>query len=260
VVQVDLLNASKLTKLAEITAQNAGKCLLDAYSSEPVVLSDSGKDIKTEADKTAEATVLKAVQSTGYAILSEESGLSNTDKKFSTICESSLPIWIIDPLDGTYNFTRGFPMCCVSIALWQGLNPVLGVIYDFVSDTIYSGSVDNGASCNGKAIQVSRIQNHDQAALATGFPSSRDYSDAALEASIRSIQRFKKIRMIGSAALSLAHVSSGNVDAYMEDDIWLWDVAAGLALVKSAGGTYKISGVKDTFQLDVFAANGLLGN
>ena len=157
-VQVDLLNASKLTKLAEITAQNAGKCLLDAYSSEPVVLSDSGKDIKTEADKTAEATVLKAVQSTGYAILSEESGLSNTDKKFSTICESSLPIWIIDPLDGTFNFTRGFPTCCVSIALWQGLNPVLGVIYDFVSDTIYSGSVDNGASCNGKAIQVSRIQ------------------------------------------------------------------------------------------------------
>ena len=66
--------------------------------------------------------------------------------------------------------------------------------------------------------------------------------------------------MIGSAALSLAHVSSGNVDAYAEEDIWLWDVAAGLALVKSAGGTYKISDVKNTFQLDVFAANGLLGD
>ena len=110
-----LLDAPKLTKLAEITAQNAGKCLLDAYISDPGVLSDSGKDIKTEADKTAEEIVLNALQSTDYAILSEESGLSNTDKKFSTICESSLPIWIIDPLDGTYNFTRGFPMCCVSI-------------------------------------------------------------------------------------------------------------------------------------------------
>ena len=86
---------------------------------------------------------------------------------------------------------------------------MLGVIYDFVSDTIYSGSVDNGASCNGKAIQVSRVQNHEQVALATGFPSSRDYSAVALEASIHSIQRFKKIRMIGSAALSLAHGSNG---------------------------------------------------
>ena len=255
-----LLDAPKLTKLAEIAAQNAGKCLLSGYISDSGVLSDSGKDIKTEADKASEAIVLNALQSTDYAILSEESGLSNTDKKFSTICESSLPIWIIDPLDGTYNFTRGFPMCCVSIALWQGLNPVLGVIYDFISDKIYSGSIVKGAICNGKTIQVSRIQSHKQAVLATGFPSSRDFSDVALEASIRSIQRFKKIRMIGSAALSLAHVSSGNVDAYIEEDIWLWDVAAGLALVKTAGGTFTISDVKDSFQLDVIATNGSLEN
>ena len=255
-----LLDAPKLTNLAEITAQNAGKCLLSGYISDSGVLSDSGKDIKTEADKAAEKIVLNALQSTDYAILSEESGLSNTDKKFSTICESSLPIWIIDPLDGTYNFTRGFPMCCVSIALWQGLNPVLGVIYDFASDKLYSGVVDNGASCNDQAIKVSRLANYDQAVLATGFPSSRDYSDSALETSIRTIQRFKKIRMIGSAALSLAHVSSGNVDAYMEDDIWLWDVAAGLALVKAAGGNYTISDVKDSYQLHVLASNGFLKN
>ena len=256
----NLIDVSKLTKLAEITARNAGKCLLSGYSSDSGVLSDSGKDIKTEADKAAEAIVLKALQSTGYAILSEESGLSNTDKKFSTISESSLPTWIIDPLDGTFNFTRGFPMCCVSLALWQGLNPVLGVIYDFISDTLYSGSIDKGANCNGKALQVSRIQSRNKAVLATGFPSSRNYSDSALEASIRSIQCFKKIRMIGSAALSLAHVSSGNVDAYAEEDIWLWDVAAGLALVKAAGGTYRISEIKESFQLDVLATNGILEN
>jgi len=254
------LDTFNLAKLAQITARNAGKCLLDAYSSNSVVLSDSGKDIKTEADKAAEAIVLNALKSTDYAILSEESGLSNTDKEFSNICDSSLPIWIIDPLDGTFNFTRGFPMCCVSIALWQGLNPVLGVIYDFVSGKIYSGVVDKGASCNDKAIEVSRAASYNQAILATGFPSSRDYSDIALETSIRSIQRFKKIRMIGSAALSLAHVSSGILDAYMEEDIWLWDVAAGLALVKSAGGAYKISDVKDSFQIDVIATNGLMEN
>jgi myo-inositol-1(or 4)-monophosphatase len=247
-----------LLDLSISSAREAGRCLWDAYSTNPGVLSESGKDIKTTADKAAETIVLKSLEISGFAILSEESGLSNTDKTFSTICDSLLPIWIIDPLDGTYNFTRGFPMSCVSIALWQGLNPLLGVIYDFVSDKLYSGVTDQGASCNDQEIRVSNVKIYDQAALATGFPSSRDYGNVALEDSIKNVQKFKKIRMIGSAALSLAHVAAGNVDAYKEEDIWFWDVAAGLALVKASGGTYKISEIKDSFQLDVWATNGLL--
>ena len=97
-------------------------------------------------------------------------------------------------------------MCCF-IALWQGLNPVLGVIYDFVSYTIYSGSVDTEPVVMVRQFKYLRFKTMNK--LHQPFPSSRDYSAVALEP-IRSIQRFKKIRMIGSAALSLVHVSSGN--------------------------------------------------
>ena len=247
-----------LIKQAKTAALSAGNCLRQVYSKNKGVLSSCGKDIKTEADKAAELLMLKSLRSNGYAILSEESGLLNTDNDFPTICDSALPIWIIDPLDGTFNFTRGFPCCCVSIALWRGLNPVLGVIYDFVSEKLYSGVAGKGASCNDLEIKVSSVGHHDQAALAMGFPSCRDYSNAALAESISNVQRFKKIRMIGSAALSLAYVATGIFDAYLEEDIWLWDVAAGLAMVKAAGGSYVCSDTKDSFKLNVAASNGLL--
>ena len=105
---------------------------------------------------------------------------------------------------------------------------------------------------------VSTTKSYATASLTTGFPSARDYSDASLGNTIRKVQQFKKVRMIGSAALSIAHVANGSVDAYFEEDIWLWDVAAGLALVKAAGGDFSISEIKDSWQLDVFAFNGHL--
>jgi myo-inositol-1(or 4)-monophosphatase len=107
-------------------------------------------------------------------------------------------------------------------------------------------------------MRVSETSGYGSASLATGFPSARDYSDTSLADSIRKVQQFKKIRMIGSAALSIAHVANGCVDAYFEEDIWIWDVAAGLALVKAAGGDFTVSEIKDTWQLDVFASNGRL--
>jgi myo-inositol-1(or 4)-monophosphatase len=252
--------------LAETAARRAGELLRDAYSADAGVVSAVGKDIKTEADKAAEGVVLDALRPTGLAILSEESGVvqeagasSVSNKSTNQPLKLSTPTWIIDPLDGTFNFTRGFPVCCVSIALWNGLEPVLGVIYDFVSNQMYSGLIGRGATCNGNPITVSEVNDISNAALATGFPSARDYSDTAIAASVRNIQQYKKIRMIGSAASSLAHVAIGHLDAYQEEDIWLWDVAAGLALVRAAGGNYSISSIKDSWQLDVFASNGLIG-
>lgn len=258
-------------KLAESAARGAGAVLLEAYADDPGVVSEAGKDIKTEADTAAERSILEALRATGLAILSEECGMvqesgvdespSTTHTRASTV-DPRKPLtgltWIIDPLDGTFNFTRGFPMCCVSIALWDGMTPIGGVIYDFVGDRLYSGVVGDGAYGNGEPIRVSSIAEPSRAALATGFPSSRDYGEAALAESIRAVQRFKKIRMLGSAACSLAHVAAGHLDAYFEEDIWLWDVAAGLALVKAAGGDFSISEVKDSWQLDVFASNGRL--
>ncbi len=265
------MDTKKYLDLAQVAARQAGALLRDAYSTDAGVVSAIGKDIKTEADKAAETVVLEALRPTGLAILSEESGElsaeggepraeeeASSNNSTAQRLNLSTPTWIIDPLDGTFNFTRGFPACCVAIGLWAENQPVLGVIYDFVSDKMYSGVVGEGASCNGEPMSVSTTGSYASASLATGFPSARDYSDASLADSIRKVQKFKKIRMIGSAALSIAHVANGSLDAYFEEDIWLWDVAAGLALVKAAGGEYSISEIKETWQLDVFAFNGLL--
>ena len=253
-------------ELAKLSARRAGACLSSAYSADAGVVSEMGKDIKTEADRAAERVILEGLRPSGLSILSEECGLElgavsggaagKTPELFMS--DASRPYWVIDPLDGTFNFTRGFPVCCVSIGLWSGKRPVLGVIYDFVSDAMYSGVVGMGAFCNDRRMEVSKVSDLSKAVLMTGFPSARDYSEAALADSIRSVQRFKKIRMIGSAASSLAHVAAGHADAYMEEDIWLWDVAAGLALVKAAGGGYQISKVKESWQMNVFAGNGCL--
>lgn len=255
-------------ELAESAARRAGECLLNAYAADAGVVSESGKDIKTEADQAAEKIVLDALSPTSLSILSEECGVvqssgggsQGSDPNPSTIqlFNSSTPFWIIDPLDGTFNFTRGFPACCVAIGLWADGQPKMGVIYDFVSDKMYSGIVGEGAYCNGAPIQVSTTGSYASASLATGFPSARDYSDASLGNSIRKVQQFKKVRMIGSAALSIAYVANGSLDAYFEEDIWLWDVAAGLALVKAAGGDFSISKIRESWQLDVFASNGRL--
>jgi myo-inositol-1(or 4)-monophosphatase len=255
------VNTKKYLKLAEKAAREAGALLRDAYSKDAGVVSDGGKDIKTEADKAAEAVVLDALRPTGLSILSEESGVvqvQETNHSTHQPLHLSTPTWIVDPLDGTFNFTRGFPACCVAIGLWAENQPLMGVIYDFVSDKMYSGIVGEGALCNGEPIAVSQTASYASASLATGFPSARDYSDASLAVSIRKVQQFKKIRMIGSAALSIAHVANGALDAYFEEDIWIWDVAAGLALLKAAGGNFSISEIKDTWQLDVFAYNGVL--
>ncbi len=238
-------------KLAQSAAHGAGLLLRDSFSEDAGIADDSGKDIKTEADNAAETLILDAISSTGLPVLTEESGAHNLDSLNG-------PCWIIDPLDGTFNFTRGFPMCCVSIALWENGQPHIGVVFDFGTGCLFSGVVGQGAMLNGKPVTVAGTSDIGKAVLATGFPSARDYGDEALAASIRKIQQFKKIRMIGSAATSLAQVAAGRFDAYFEEDIWLWDVAAGLALVKAAGGDYTMSAIKPTWQVNVLASNGKL--
>lgn len=240
-----------LLDIAVTAAEQAGLILRKHFTLNAGIASDKGRDIKTEADKAADAAILKVLLPTGYSILSEESGSTS-------LHGLEAPCWIIDPLDGTFNFVRGFPACCVSVSLWEKSNPILGVIYDFANDRLYSGRNGTGAFCNGQPLQVSSVKSLTQASLATGFPASRDFSDNALLNTIRRIQKFKKIRMIGSAALSLAYVSAGIVDAYHEEDIWLWDVAAGLALVRAAGGDFTISEIKPSWQLDVYASNGII--
>jgi len=214
------------------------------------------RDVKIRADRELESIILnRLLGETSYPVLSEESGYLGGDKT------SSDYRWIVDPLDGSLNFSRGIPINCISIALWKGLAPKLGVIYDFNRSEIFSGVVGEGAWLNGKPINVSGIDEKSCAVLCTGFPVATDFSKTSLLDFVEKIRMYKKIRLLGSAALSLAYVACGRADVYAENDIKIWDVAAGIALVKAAGGNVDILNLDRTGStLNIAAANGLLQN
>ena len=216
-------------ELAERASRQAGAILRELRDKDKTVLSSVGKDIKLQADRDAEAGILELLAGSAYPVLAEESGAHG-------IIGGADPYWVVDPLDGTLNFSRGVPMSCVSVALCEGARAVLGVIHDFNREECFSGIASEGAWLNGVPMTVSGIDDAARAVLATGFPTKRTYSTDSLNAFVEDVQRFKKIRMFGSAALSLAYVACGRVDAYAEDDIMLWDVAAGIAIVQGAGG------------------------
>lgn len=215
-------------RLAREAARQAGKLLVQLRTGDLPVDSDAGRDIKLQADRQSEAAILHALSASPYPVLAEESGAS------APVVDG--PHWIVDPLDGTVNFKRGLDLCCVSIALWDGERPVLGVVYDFNRQELFSGIVGQGAWRGDTPIRVSAATDPAKAILGTGFPVNRSFASPALGRFIERVQSFKKLRLLGSAALSLAWVACGRFDAYCEEDIMLWDVAAGLALVAAAGG------------------------
>jgi myo-inositol-1(or 4)-monophosphatase len=248
-----MFDMSELLTLARDTAWSAVRTIgkdIEKYKS---VEQSVGRDVKILADREAEAVILKELRNASpYPILSEESGLvqgrlTRTDYR-----------WIVDPLDGSLNFSRGIPIHCTSIALWRGMEPVLGVVCDSNRREIFSGVVGKGTWLNGKPVQISNISVKPEAVLCTGFPTSTDFSKEALLPFVESIRAYKKIRLLGSAALSLAYVACGRADAYIENDIKLWDVAAGIALVKSACGTVECRPTSKENTLRVIASNGYL--
>jgi myo-inositol-1(or 4)-monophosphatase len=235
-------------ELATDAARAAAELLLVSFSADAGIRSQSGKDIKTRADVEAEACIVRLLEPSGIRVLGEE----------MTKTEAEVPglRWLVDPLDGTMNFSRGFPMSAVSIGLWEGHTPILGVIYDLPRRTLYGGGVGMGAARDGMAIKVSGTIERRQAILATGFPVARDYANEALSGFMQRVQNFKKIRMIGSAALSVAMVAEGVFDAYFEEDIMIWDVAAGLAIVAAAGGQIEVRPGSKPYAVVASATNG----
>lgn len=222
--------------LAMQAAVYAGKYL--AGLGDAVVDSQLGKDIKLQADRQSEKIIIDILQETGIPILSEECGLIGTHKNGKE--------WIIDPLDGTANFWKGMrDLSCVSIALWEDGRPVLGVVNRFCQNEMYSGIVGEGAWLNGNRIHPSSVEYTGNAVLATGFPVKRDYGADSLSGFITKVQNFKKIRMLGTAAIMGVFVAAGKIDAYTEEQIMLWDIAASSAIVKAAGGVVEIQVLKE---------------
>ncbi|HEB9432281.1 TPA: inositol monophosphatase [Campylobacter coli] len=224
----------KELEIAKLACYEAGNFLLNLR--EKKINSSSGKDIKLQADLDSEKIICEILSNAFlYPILSEESyQISDSEKKGI--------YWVVDPLDGSLNFSQDIPFCCISIALYENNNPILGVIYDFYRDEMFSGIVGVDAWLNDKKIiPVNRKKDDKEAILATGFSSYMSYNGEDLEKFISYIQNFKKIRLFGSAALSLAYVACGRVDAYYEKNIAFWDVAAGIAIIACLYPQYNLN-------------------
>jgi myo-inositol-1(or 4)-monophosphatase len=186
-------------------------------------------DFASEVDEAAEKIVIKELRRAypDYAILGEEGGAQG----------SSRSLFVIDPLDGTSNYLRGFPHWCVSIALVEGGETQHGVIFDPLRNELFTASRGSGAVLNDRRIRVSERKDLTGAMLATGFaPRERERTPAQLECIRELLREAEDVRRTGSAALDLAYVACGRTDGYFEAGVKPWDIAAGILLVREAGG------------------------
>lgn len=275
-------------------ARDAGRILAERLGHSNQIIYKGAINIVTEADLAAERFIIERIQThhPRHAVLAEESGASRQEPG-----ERSEWRWIIDPLDGTTNYSHGYPCFCVSIALERAGQIVIGVIYDPLRDELFAAERGAGATLNERRIHVSRVDDLNHALLSTGFPYDvRERADFARHF-VHFIRRAQAVRRDGSAALDLAYVACGRFDGFWEDyckplldplsskasantaDVGAradnhteaiadlsglkpWDAAAGVLLIEEAGGVIsKTDGSPfnvNTLDTILVVSNGLL--
>ena len=217
-------------------------------------------DLVTVADRTVEKLIRERLGQAfpEHGIFGEEGTRERMDGEFR---------WYVDPLDGTTNFAHGFPQFCVSMGLERraaGMAPerdgtlVAGVIYDPMRDELFTAERGQGAQLNGRSMRVSKIPDLAEALLSTGFPSRKRHASPNVHFYQEFTLRSHGVRRAGSAALDLAYVACGRLEAFWEFNLNPWDTAAGILLVEEAGGLVTdFSG--NAFRLDsreILASNG----
>jgi len=244
----EIINGLSAAKEAVLLA---GKFLSEYRPSSKKIHKDSGHDIKITADFRAERIILDYLKKNSeFSILSEEKGLwRRKNEKFT---------WIVDPLDGSFNYSRGIPVSCVSIGLWRKNHPVLGIVYDFNRSEVFTGIPEKGAWLNDKPIRVNSTSQKEKAVLCTGFPVNTDFSQEGIIAFTKKVRSYKKIRLLGSAAISMAYVACGRADVYHEKDIMFWDIAGGVPILLGAGGKLNMEKTANKYSYNVYVSNGFL--
>ena len=221
---------------ATAAARAAGALLRENFGGKLHVNAFAAHDIKLELDERAQELITQMILARfpGHAIYGEEGLGGNPDGEFQ---------WIVDPLDGTVNYFYGLPHFCVSVAVRRrGAEQILaGVIYDPMREEIFTAEAGGAALLNGKPIHVSERPKLGDAIVSVGLAKIAQTIDLGLPLLQDMIHRVRKCRMMGSAALDLAYVACGRLDAYIESGISLWDVAAGILLVDNAGGKIELT-------------------
>jgi myo-inositol-1(or 4)-monophosphatase len=208
-----------------------------------------GREPKAAVDDELNAAILSQLEHTGLPILSEETGGAGWPPSGS--------LWIVDPLDGTINYTRGLGPSGICICLWDRSGADFGAILDVRSGDIAWGGKAYGA-WRGERLQVSSVSQFSHAVLCTGFPAAFEFDGAILRHWSHFVGQFAKVRMLGSAASSLLLVAAGAADCYYEEEIRIWDVAAGLALVEGAGGAVNLVPGRHETTVRLLASNNAL--
>ena len=217
-------------------SDKASKILIRDFGEvEKLQVSNKGpSDFVTNADLKAEKVIIEELKKArpNYSIISEESGIEKNNDKNNT--------WIIDPIDGTMNFLHGVPHFAISIALKSDNEIVSGLIFDPIKDEMFFAEKNNGAFFNNHRIRVSKKNQINKCLFAIGGKIKR--------------QPDIQYRRSGSAALDIAYVAAGRYDGYFQKDLKIWDIAAGIILIKEAGGLINEIDLSKSKKLDVIAS------
>ncbi len=238
------------------TAKAAGRLLKSKFGG-PLTVDYKGEiDIVTEADRMSEMLILESIRQRypDHGILSEESPASGMGASYR---------WLVDPLDGTTNYSHGFPVYCVSIALERDGEIVLGAVNNPMMDETFAARKGAGAFLNGRRLKVSSVRTLTASLLATGFPYDiRNSENNNLDLFSRMALSAQAIRRAGAAALDLCYVAAGRFDGFWELKLKPWDTAAGWLLVTEAGGrvTDLAGAPYELSSPNMLASNGLLHN
>ncbi len=216
-------------EVAVETAQEAGKILLEEFDRPARITYKGEVDLVTQADRRSEEAVVARLKKyfPDHAILAEEGSGHERPSKYC---------WYVDPLDGTTNFAHGYPCFAVSIALAEKDEPIVGVVYNPVSQELFAAARGTAAMLNGRKIHVSAIDKLATSLLATGFPSHKRAKNPNIHYYWDFTLKSHGVRRDGSAALDLAGVAAGRFDGFWEFGLKPWDTAAGVLLVEEAGG------------------------
>ena len=240
------------------TARDAGRILAERFGRKIEISNKSEIDLVTESDLASERLIIDRIKTyyPRHSILAEESGASNPSGSEN----QNDWRWIIDPLDGTTNYAHGYPCFCVSIALEHNGRMEIGVVYDPIRDEMFAAERGQGASLNGRRINVSQTRKLESALLCTGFPYDVRQRNEFARHFASFIMHAQGVRRDGAAALDLAYVAAGRFDGFWEEGLKPWDVAAGALIIEEAGG--RISNYRgeplDIHNPPVVASNGLI--
>jgi myo-inositol-1(or 4)-monophosphatase len=236
--------------LAVEAAHQAGDLLRKNFGIPLKVSAFEAHDIKLDLDVRSQELItgLILARFPEHAIFGEEGIAGNQESEYQ---------WIVDPIDGTVNYFYSIPHFCISIALRRKDEIIAGVIYDPMRDDLWTADNESVSLLNGAPCRVSERTRLSDAILSVGFSKTKTTIDSGLPLLEKMVYKARKCRLMGSAALDMAYVSSGRLDAYIEQAVSLWDIAAGKLIVEKAGGRVEITEREDMKgKLSVIASSG----